>query len=147
MKVVDWLDQHPGADVAVDPDCPLETILKKMLDKPRVRDLYVVDGNGYVLGRLSYMFLARQLLGEHHPAHSSSRQIMERLDQGCARDLMTTHFSRAHPDDSLDDTLARQVEHGVHDMPVVDDDGRLVGAINLDRALEETRKTLAGKAG
>ena len=59
------------------------------------------------------------------------RCVAHHHDLGCSvRDHMTAHSVRAvYPDEPLDDVLATMERARIRRVPVVDDDGRLVGII------------------
>ena len=139
MKVSEWINRFPGHIVMIQPESSLEQIIDQMLSKSCVQDVYVVSGEDVVLGHLSHKRLAGLLLAEHRPMHTR-RQIMERVVLGSAEDLMEGEFVFAQPDEELDDVLCRFVDHDLHDMPVLDDQGMLVGGINLNTVLREIRK-------
>ena len=134
MKVAEWLRLHPGDTATLGPDWPLERILDRLLATPGLRDLYVADTKGRLLGHISHRRLAQIVLIEHRPVHTR-RQILERVARGSARELMETHFASARPEDELDDVLDHLLEHGVENMPVVDAAGRSLGVINLTDVL------------
>jgi len=143
MKIAEWLQRHPAEVVTVSADASLEQVLAVLLSKPGLRDIYVLADDGQVTGHLSHNKLARLVLAEHRPVHTR-RQIIERIACGSAREIMSTHFSTAHPEEELDNVLHRQLEHDVEDMPVIDSEGRLLGTINLTELLHEAYKQSAG---
>ncbi len=141
MNVEYWLAQHPGTAVTVQPDDSLSTVLDRLLDAPCcLRDLYVVDRYGHLAGHISHKRLAEYMLAEHRPVHTR-RQIMEWVaGAGSAADFMDLHFPTASPKEELEDVIHRQLEKGLEDMPVVDADGTLLGAVNLTQVLRELRR-------
>lgn len=139
MKVKDWIQAHPGTALSVTPDASLDEVLDRLLAEPCLRDVWIVDDAGRVVGHLSHQRLAQLALGAHR-RHRTRRQLMEQVAGGAARELMTEHFPHASPEEELDDVLHRQIEHGVEDMPVLDSAGVLLGAVNLTAVLRETRR-------
>lgn len=139
MKVSEWIYSFPGHIVTIQPESSLEQAVDQMLSESCVQDIYVVSGKNLVLGHLTHKRLAGLLLAEHRPMHTR-RQIMERVVLGSAEELMEGEFVFARPDEELDDVLCRFVDHDLQDMPVLDDQGVLVGGINLNTILQEIRK-------
>ena len=139
MKVGEWIKERPGCAVSVGPDCPLPELVDLFLEHPALRDIFVVSGDGSVLGHLSYGRVARRFLIDLHPVHTR-RQLMERVTGGTAREIMETHFVHAESDEELEQVVHRQLDGDVEDMPVLDDQGALVGAINLRTVLRRTRE-------
>lgn len=141
MKVSEWIRHHRGAVITVSPELSLQELLERLLHEPCLRDLYVVEDGDKLIGHVSHKRIAHLILAPHRPVHTR-REIMERVAGGSARELMQTEFPSAHPDEDLDSVLHRQLEHDVEDMPVVGDDGTLLGAVNLSavlRAVHEGR--------
>lgn len=134
MKVAQWIRTHPGPAVTVVADAPLRQVAKRLLAESHLRDLYVVDGRGEIIGRLSHERLAKHILAAHRP-RATRRELFERLTDAPAKELMNRHFVTAHPDEELDEVLAHMIEHHVEDLPVVDDERRVVGTVNLTEVL------------
>lgn len=139
MKVDEWMRSHPVQVVTVRSDTSLEAAVDELMLGPSLRDVYVVDDDGVLLGHLSHERLLRLVLDEHRHVRSR-RQLMERVAGGVARDLMNSSFPTANPNEELDNVLDRAIEHRIEDLPVVDDRGVLIGAINLTAVLRETRR-------
>jgi len=139
MKVLDWLNHHPMHAGIVREDWELNQIMQKMLGNSRLNDLYVIDANDQVIGHLSYQKLAKLVLAEHCSSHTRS-QILERIVPGTAVELMEAHFATASPDENLNDIIVRQLDHWVEDLPVINQEGKLLGVINLSDVLLEVLK-------
>lgn len=140
MKVSEWMSRFPGQIVTIEPESSLEQTIDHMLAGACVQDIYVVSGDDVVVGHLSHKRLAGLLLVEHRPIHTR-RQIMERVVLGSVEELMAGEFIFARPDEELDDVLCRFVDHDLQDMPVLDEQGLLIGGINLNTVLREIRKS------
>jgi len=136
MKISEWIDRHPGQTITVPPDCSLHDAMDRMLAAECMRDIYVVADDGHLIGHLSHKKLASLILAEHQPVHTR-RQLMIRIAGGSAQELMDTEFTFARPDEELDNVLHWQLEHDVENMPVINEDGILVGVINLRVVLRE----------
>lgn len=139
MKVSDWLSKHPTHAGIVREDWTLEQIMQRLLSNSRLNDLYVLDADDQLVGHLSYKKLAKLVLAEHCIAHTRS-QILERVTAGTAAELMEVHFASATADEELDDIIFRQLDHWVEDLPVIDQEGKLIGIINLSDVLLDVMK-------
>ncbi len=139
MKVSHWLNTHPTHEGVVGEDWSLEQIMQKLLGNSRLNDLYVIDANKVVIGHLSYKKLAKLVLAEHCRCHTRS-QLLERVVSGNAVELMEIHFASAKPDEDLYEILFRQLDHWVEDLPIINQQGRLIGVINLSDVLLEVMK-------
>jgi len=110
-----------------------------MLAEQCMRDLYVVAEDGKLIGHLSRKKLANLILVEHQPVHTR-RQLIMRIAGGSAQELMDTEFTFARPEEELDNVLHWQLEHDVKDMPVINNDGILLGLVSLSEVLQEMRQ-------
>lgn len=136
MNVAQWIQQFPGGARTVAPGAPLAEVIGRMLVEPALRDIYVVDTNGCVLGHISHKKMATLFLAEHCPVHTR-RQMIARITVDTAEDLMDGSFPSARPEEELDAVLYRQLEQDVEDMPVTDEQGILLGTVNLSAVIRE----------
>jgi len=135
MTVAEWLNEHPGHILVVQEDAMLEETLALFKRYPDAQDIYVNDVKGCVVGHISKLRIASIVLAEHSQTHSH-RQLIEQVASGNARELMGRHFPTARLDEALDDVIHRQLEHQLHDMAVLDAEGRLAGTISLTCLLQ-----------
>lgn len=139
MLVSEWLDLHPIHAGVVREDWGLDQVMQALLGNARLHDLYVLDTEDKVVGHLGYQKLAKLVLADHQVSHTRS-EILERVAPGAANELMEVHFASAAPDDQVSKILYRQLEHWVEDLPVIDEDGKLLGVINLSDILYSVMK-------
>lgn len=136
MNVLDWINKHPRSIVTVSVEATIQAAAERMLQEPCVRDVFVINDEGKVVGHLSHIRLAKNILIEHRPVHTR-RQLMERVAGGNVSELMDPELYFAHADEQLDEVLSRQLSKQLEDMPVIDQDGKLIGAINISDVLRE----------
>lgn len=139
MMVSEWIEQHPSLPMCVPPDYSMEQTVATFLENAASRDLYVVSTEGLLLGILRHQRLARMILAEHLPVHSSAL-IMERLAGGTAQELMERDFVFARPDEALDNVLHRLLEYEVEHLPVLSANKKLLGSICLSDVLRKIHK-------
>lgn len=139
MKVSDWIVKHPYEVITVTSNASTEEALDAMLAQPCARDIFVIDDDGKIVGHLSHIRLAKNILMEQRPVHTR-RQLMERVVGGNVSELMDPEIYLARCDEPLDEVLSRQLSKQLEDMPVVDKKEKLIGAINLSEVLREWRK-------
>lgn len=142
MKASEWLDSHPAVALTVAGESSLQDAARLLLDDPDSRDLFVLDADGRVCGHLGFWHLASLLLAELHPSHSL-REMIERITLGSVAEHMDDRVLCAGADEEIGDILyqhdvfQQQVERRVEDIPVVDDERRLLGVIRLSDLLRE----------
>ncbi|MDY6941664.1 MAG: CBS domain-containing protein [Pseudomonadota bacterium] len=144
--MADWIGDHPARVVTVVPDATVEQAADQMLSQPCLRDLYVVDQSGRVVGHVSHRKLAKLLLARYHP-RPTRRQILERVTGERVSHIMDMHFPCARASEDLDDVLHRLLDHDMEDMPVVDEAACLIGAINLSALLRAQRESTSASDG
>jgi len=130
MKIADWLERHPVDGVTIRSGASLEDAAQALLGAPECRDVYVTDDLGRVIGHLGFRRLAGVLLSQHRPTHSR-RQMLERVARGPVHEFMDRRFIAARLDENVHHVLHPHMERRVEDIPVLDDQGRLVGVIRL----------------
>ena len=142
MKTSEWLKTCPAKALTVAGDCSLQDAARLLLDDPETRDLFVVDSEGKVCGHLGFWHVATLLLAELRPTHSL-RELIERITIGTVADHMNDQVMCAGVDEDIDDILYKHdlfqqhVERRVEDIPVVDDQHRLLGVIRLSDLLQD----------
>ena len=138
MNVRQWIDSHPHTAVTVNLNASVEQAIDMMLAESCARDVFVLDEAGRVVGHLSHIRMAKRILGEHRPVHTR-RQLMERVLGGKVDEMMDPEVPVARLDEPMDEVISRQLSKQLEDMPVLDDRGRLIGAINLSTVLRQWR--------
>ena len=139
MRVSDWITLNPARPVVAHPEQTMQAVAESILSHARHRDLYIVSPGGRLLGVVRHRRVAQILLAEHLPGQTR-HQIMERVSSGSLRELMERDCVSAKADEELDNVLNRMLEYEVDDMLVIDDDGAVVGNINLTEELRAVQK-------
>ena len=128
MKVRDYMKSPV---FTVTPDTLIDTALETMREK-HVRRLPVVE-NGKLVG-----LVTRDRLREAIPSFPTPLTLWGlhyQLSRMKVRDVMITDVIVAHPDDTIKEVLALSEKHRIGTLPVVDDNGNLVGILtNTDLA-------------
>jgi CBS domain-containing protein len=114
-----------------------------LLAKRSIGAAPVVDGDSRVVGLLRDEDLIVSESNIHAPtwfnlfgvgvelpgAQKHFERELRRMVAATVQELMVTEYETARPDDTLGDVAARMHDRDVTHMPVVDDDGRLVGIV------------------
>ncbi|HSH49821.1 MAG TPA: CBS domain-containing protein [Halomonas sp.] len=142
MKTSEWMAIHPVKALTVVGECSLQEAARMLLDDPEGRDLFVLDAEGRVSGHLGFWHVATLLLAKLRPT-DSLRELVERITLGSVADHMDDRVMCAGADEDIDDILYRHdlfqqhVERRVEDIPVVDEQRRLLGVIRLSDLLRD----------
>jgi len=121
MNILEMCDPD-GAAVAA--DATAEQAIRTMLDR-RVGAVAVVDENQRVAGIFTERDVLRRLaLSGKNPGETA------------VRELMTTPVEMATLDTTPGQALATMVERHYRHLPIVDDDGRLLGMLSVRNVLQ-----------
>lgn len=146
MKTSEWLKTHPVKPLTVAGDSSLQHAASLLLDDPEGRDLFVLDAEGRVCGHLGFWHVATLLLAKLRPT-LSLRELIERITLGSVADHMDDQVMCAGADEDIDDILyqhdlfQQHLDRRVEDIPVVDEQRRLLGVIRLSDLLRDAIST------
>jgi len=127
MKILEMCDA--GA-ASVPGDATAERAIRTMLDR-HVGAVAVIDENHRVAG----IFTERDVLLRLSLAESDPRKVS-------VREVMTTPVEMATPATTASEALATMVERHYRHLPIVDDDGRLLGMLSIRNLLQAQIDTL-----
>lgn len=128
MTILEMCDAN-AATVSV--DATAEQAIQTMLDR-RVGAVAVVDENQRVAGIFTERdVLLRLSLSAREPAKTLVREVM------------TTPVEMATLDTSPGEALATMVERHYRHLPIVDDDGHLLGTLSIRNVLQARIDTLS----
>lgn len=142
MKASEWLKIHPVKALTISGESSLQDAARMLLDDPEGRDLFVLDAEGQISGHLGFWHVATLLLGELRPTHSL-REVIERITLGNVAEHMDDRVLCVGVDEDIDDILHKHdlfqqhVERRVEDIPVVDEQHRLLGVVRLSDLLRD----------
>ena len=127
MNILEMCDSE-AASVPV--EATAERAIRTMLDR-NVGAVAVIDENHRVAGIFTERDVLRRLsLGEHDPRKISVREVM------------TAPVEMATRATTAGEALATMVERHYRHLPIVDDDGRLLGMLSIRNVLQAQIDTL-----
>ncbi len=120
---------------------PLKEVAKTMVKGHRRRVVYVVDAQGRLQGAISLDDLKDTIFRYYLEAQVGdalvvTEHILEVFASEKAEDLMTTGLSVCREEEELPAVIARMIEANLKDLPVVDQEGRLIGDLDILCLLE-----------
>ncbi|WP_430911641.1 HPP family protein [Methylobacterium sp. sgz302541] len=121
--------------IAVAPGDSLAEALS-LLRRHRIKVLPVTDESARVLGIVTQTDLLDKAAWDRSgPRLGLGRRLRLMLQRGqaphgCVADIMTTSVKTLFPESPIADVVARMAESGLHHLPVVGADGRLVGIVS-----------------
>jgi len=127
MKILEMCDSE-AASVPV--EATAERAIRTMLDRD-VGAVAVIDGDHRVAGIFTERDVLRRLsLAEHDPRNIPVREVM------------TAPVEMATRATTAGEALATMVERHYRHLPIVDDDGRLLGMLSIRNVLQAQIDTL-----
>ena len=124
------LEMCEGDGASVSLDATAEQAIRTMLDR-RVGAVAVVDESQRVAGIFTERDVLRRLaLSGKNPAETA------------VREMMTTSVEMATLDTTPGQALATMVDRHYRHLPIVDDDGRLLGILSIRNVLQARIDTL-----
>ena len=95
------------------------------------RQLYVVDGRNHLLGNISLARLVMYLFARSHGSSMNPRHVMGLITCESAGDLMTRGTLTVGMEDRAEDVVERMIEGNVDEVPVVDEEGKIVADLTM----------------
>ena len=143
LTVKDFLDSLPHRMElpVVKTESSLREVLQAMVKRHRGRIVYVVDFDGKVKGLISLDNLKDVIFHHYMKSRVSdplviTEHIMELFASEKAEDLMDAGLSVCHEHECLHDVVTRMIERDVKDMPVLDQEGRIIADLDILDLLE-----------
>ena len=130
MKILEMCD---GEAAAVPLEANVEQAIQTMLDR-HVGAVAIIDENHRVAGIFTERDVLRRLSLDQHDTRSIS-----------VREVMTTPVEMATQGTTAAEALATMVDRHYRHLPIVDDDGRLLGMLSIRNLLEAQIDTLTGQ--
>ncbi|MDD2218554.1 MAG: CBS domain-containing protein [Desulfoplanes sp.] len=123
--------------VLAKPDCNYKSLLCKIA-APTPRQIYVVDEDNKLLGIVSALDVLKEIMPSYLSADLARsitdgtdflQKQVEKVKNKLAKDIMITKFVFLHPQNQLLQADALIVEKGCNTLPVLDEQGKLLGEI------------------
>jgi CBS-domain-containing membrane protein len=141
--VQDVVARHRSRQVPlVRQDTPIDRLPVAIQFHRHSRQLYVVDGQNHLLGNITLGRLVMYVFASSHGSSINPRHVMELITCTCAGDLMTVGTLSAQMDDEVEKVLERMVAGNVDEVPVTDDEGRVVADLTMIDLLMAERKEI-----
>ncbi|NPV09769.1 MAG: CBS domain-containing protein [Anaerolineae bacterium] len=144
VLVSDVFDPSHLSSVIVRPDEHLEDVLRRFSEEPALRGIFVCDETGRFLGaitRTDLLYWARLQLGTALHGSSLPPERIVRLAQlvqaATASDVIHpgSRETGVRMDEPLDHALRQMLNHDIVAIPVVDDQGVVLGDLTRARVM------------
>jgi len=126
-RIDDLLQELPSRKAPlVHQSSPLSEVIRLMSRIPHSRLLYVVDDQGRLLGSISLGAIMRHVLADFREPSVHSRSMIDAHVNETAEHLMRPGPVIARGSDTIDDVLRRLMQTNVKEVPVIDQQERVV---------------------
>jgi CBS domain-containing protein len=142
VKVADVYEISIGKPAIVGEEAILKDAMEAMTLNMVSRKVYVVDGEGILKGVITIEALLRQLgyrVGVRKAGMISFFRFLSGIFKESVIEFMETPVAITDEHELLD-ALRMMVEHHLNDLPVVDEQGRLLGELNSLEILKHSKK-------
>ncbi|MGE0431372.1 MAG: CBS domain-containing protein [Planctomycetota bacterium] len=109
----------------------LAEIVAAVIHNPASYEVYVIDADGRFAGVITAQRVARFVFSHQSPATESATDMLDMLSAETAGELVRGEAVSVSQTDPLPDVIDVMFRHGLIAVPVVDDDGRILGNLNL----------------
>ena len=130
--------------ILVPPDAELITVVKAFVNQPALHHVCVVDAEERLLGLVNRKGLFKSVFSHHVAANSRVSKLLQLHTAETSGDIMITHIIATREEEKIDTVIPRMIEKNIREVPVLDDDGRVIGFLSLLMLMQQW---LAGKEG
>ena len=123
-------------------DEPLRNAVESIVEDSDTRKVYVLDADDRLMGTITLETLLRHAgyrLGARRTGLTSFLRMMGEISRDKVQDVMTKPV-KVLQDEMIVNVTRLMVENHLNDLPVVDDDNRLVGELNGIDILKASKK-------
>ena len=113
----------------VDWNSHIDEVIRIMADFIHTRLVYAVDEDKHLKGTVSVGSLLRHICPHHYESKMHPHGILRRITAETARHIMEKCSITTTPDESVEKVLRRMARSGVKEVPVLDEDGCIIGDI------------------
>ena len=131
----------------VSKEVPTDEIAKTLIANPRLKSVYVVDDKLKLIGKITLKMLIKHEFMDLVPRNFSYFEALEFIGKKTAENLMVSPIY-VKDNDTLKTAFIKMYENDLDELPVVDENLRLIGNIDLLELLTmliEKKEQKAGK--
>jgi CBS domain-containing protein len=137
---------HGTASISMDEETPLEEIISRFAHEPAVRGIFLVDGEQRFAGTVSRAAILKwadyQLFGKWKSGVPNS-EVTNKITAVKAKYLARGdwHSLGVREADNLAEAFKQMMSFGEDIVPVIDDDGKVIGDLRLSELLLKAIET------
>lgn len=115
----------------VSPEAEIDSIVRAFVSAPALHHVCVVDEEGHLLGLVNRKRLFKSIFSHHIAADSRVSSLLQLHTAETSCDIMITDIITTRESEQIDTVIRRMIEKNIRELPVLDDDGRVIGFLSL----------------
>ena len=142
VKVKDVYETMVGKPALVYEDALLKDAVEAMTVNQISRKVYVIDSEGKLLGMISIETMLKQVgykVGVREPGVISFLKFVTGIFKENVTEFMQTPITITNEHKVLE-ALQKMVEYHLNDLPVIDEDGKIIGELNSLEILVQAKR-------
>ena len=132
MRIREVLDNIESRSYfSVTADSNLEQVAEEITRHKQIRGIYILDKQGRLEGYLSLGVLIRNVVISRNQPRFHIRSLLNQITSEKVGDIMETRVVSAGKDDSIETVLDIMGDRNIKEIPIVDDDQRIIAIANI----------------
>jgi len=134
LRVRDLVQRFSFPANVLSPDRSIDDLLRKFVENPRCRHVYVIDDDQRLVGVVRMNSVVQYLFPYAGMRINTNEWILgdlPRIARVNLKDLINDRPHCVHPETSLTEMAEILISEKINELPVVDQDRRLIGQVNV----------------
>ncbi|HFE63396.1 MAG TPA: CBS domain-containing protein [Caldithrix sp.] len=136
MKIVSEFQPFEDA-LKIDESFTIEAMVRLFVKYPQIHHLCIMDPEAHLKGLIDRKRLFKAIFSHHVSESSRIHELFTLLTSESAADLMIRHVLTVSPDDSIDSVIETMIRENIYEMPVVDEQKKVLGFLSSAMILKE----------
>jgi CBS domain-containing protein len=115
----------------IPPDAKIAAIVDAFVRAPDLHHVCIVDEGSRLLGLLNRKRLFKSIFSHHIAADSRISSLLQLHTAEISSDIMITDIVTTTESEEIDAVIARMIEKNIREVPVMDENGRVIGFLTL----------------
>lgn len=136
ITIKDIYERYTTGVLCAPPEAPLEEVLGLLEWNQQNKVVFILDKDKNVVGYISLKEILEVTKAHiQSPEHLNERMLRFR-DAKVASDIMNTDFETLYKGSSIYDAIRIMEQYAIPEVPVVNDDGKLIGSLTDDELMD-----------
>lgn len=124
----------------IDESVTIEKMVQLFMKHPQIHHLCIMDKDDHLMGLIDRKRLFKAIFSHHVPESSRIHELFTLLTSESAADLMIRHVITVSPEDSIDSVIETMIRENIFEMPVVNEQKKVLGFLSSAMILLEWLK-------